>query len=155
MHYHFPQAVIKRLTAHYTLYPKSPSARGFVTSLPFHPLYKYLWNNTFYPVSSAQFKCRIATMTKPCKIHCFEGIYTIGVYTAGNLLIHSILLCSLNVEESFLFWLRGVNNTASERYVCTVFVWISFINKYVNLRTCQFHIGKIYLSSRIIFHCKW
>ena len=42
--------------------------------------------------------------------------------TAGNLLIHSILLCSLNVEENFLFRLRGVNNTASERYVCAVYV---------------------------------
>ena len=70
--------------------------------------------------------------------------------TAGNLLIHIILLCSLNVEENFLFWLRGVNNTASERCVYTFYVWISFMNNYVNLRTSQFHIGKIYLSYRII-----
>ena len=75
--------------------------------------------------------------------------------TAGNLLIHSILLCSLNIEKNFLFWLRGVNITASERYVCTFYVWISFMNNYVNIRTCQFHIGKIYLPHRNIFQCEW
>ena len=52
------------------------------------------------------------------------------LFTASNLLIHSILLCSLNVEVNFLLLLRGVNNSASERYVCTVYVGISFINNY-------------------------
>ena len=35
-----------------SLCPKSPSVRGFVTSLPVRPLFKYLSHNAFYPVSS-------------------------------------------------------------------------------------------------------
>ena len=42
---------------------QEPSFRGFVASLPVHLL-----------VSSAQFKCRIAAMTKPVKMHCVTDI---------------------------------------------------------------------------------
>ena len=47
--------------------------RGFVASLPVRLLFKYVFilkKNALCPVSSAQFKCRIAAMTKPDKMHC-------------------------------------------------------------------------------------
>ena len=53
-----------------SLCPKSPSARGFVACLPDRLLFKSIENNTFYPVSSTQFTCRIATMTISGKMHC-------------------------------------------------------------------------------------
>ena len=48
--------------------------QGFVASLPVRLLFKYVYNNVLCLVSSAQFKCRIAAMTKPDKIHCVVDI---------------------------------------------------------------------------------
>ena len=53
-----------------TLCSKSPSARGFDACLPVCLLFKSIKHNAFYPVSSTQFKCRIAAKTKPGKMHC-------------------------------------------------------------------------------------
>ena len=75
--------------------------------------------------------------------------------TAGNLLIHSIMFCSLNVEENFLFWLRRLKDIASEGRCVTVYDWISFTSNYANLRICQFHIGRIYLSYHTILQQEW
>ena len=44
--------------------------RSFDLSLPVCLLFKSIKHNAFYPVSSTQFKCRIAAMTKPGKMHC-------------------------------------------------------------------------------------
>ena len=119
-----------------------------LTPLYFHS--SHAWNTLLLYCKIQQFFWECVIMHECNNYFSFPSQSSIYI-TAGNLLIHSILLCSLNVEENFLFWLRGVNNTASERYVCTLYAWISFINNYVSLRTCQFHIGKIYLSHRIIF----
>ena len=77
------------------------------------------------------------------------------LYTAGNLLIHSIMFCSLNVEENFLFWLRRLKDIASGGRCVTIYVWISFTSNYANLRICQFHIGMIYLSYHTILQQEW
>ena len=44
-------------------------------------------NNAFYPISSTQFICRIAAMTKPGEMHCVLWIQTIAeqVKTRRNL----------------------------------------------------------------------
>ena len=53
--------------------PKSPSVRGFVASLPLRLLFESILHkhNALDPVSSNQFICRMAAMTKPGKCIVF------------------------------------------------------------------------------------
>jgi hypothetical protein len=77
-------------------------------------------------------------------------LHTHMYITPGNPLTHIMLLCSLNVEKNFLSWLRRSNYAAWKGWWAQICVWISATKTYASRRICQFHIGRIYLSHRII-----
>ena len=105
----------KTLTLPLTLCPKSPSVLGFVACLPVRLLFKSISHHAFYPVSSTQFKCCIATMTKLGKLYCVTRIEPTGekVKMRRNLahwgswtqcITHELLQVELSYSHVYSLW---------------------------------------------------
>ena len=110
------------------MYPKSPSARGFVVCF-IRLLFKSTKYNALFRVKSIQFICRIAAMTKTGKMHGVIWIETIceQVKTRRNL-AHWGSSDTVNMDTC---------NVADKCQYATVIVLMTFF------AFLLFHVGKV------------